>query len=699
VVVVSRDVTERRETEEALRRSEAEVLSVLESITDGFFSLDRELRFAYVNPQAEALLGRGREDLVGEMLWEDPTFYPHYLKAVAEGETVEFEGYYPPLGAWYGVRAYPSASGLSVYFQDITRRKEAEERLRFQAQLLRAVGEAVIALDGEGKVLYWNRAAEEVYGWSSEEIKGRKLREMVVPEDLQGRAEEIAEQLRVGRSWTGDFEVRRRDGTTFPVEGTDTPVFGEDGVLVGVIGVLKDITERKEAEQEKIKLARRAMLQADISAALVGGGSLRDILQRCAEAMVRHLEAAFARIWTLDEGKDVLKLRASAGMYTHTDGFHSRVPLGSFKIGLIAQAGLPHLTNDVLGDPRVHDKGWGRTGRMVAFAGYPLLVQGKVVGVVASFARHAFSEDTTEVLASVADAIAEGIQRKWTESALQASEERFRLLAENAQDVIYRYRLKPMPGFEYVSPSVNAVVGYTPEEHYADPELHLKIVHPDDRHLMEEVLYNPRSPATIRWHHKDGRVIQTQQLIKLICDEEGELVAVESIAREVTEAKRVEEELRRGEERFRSLVQNASDTITILDADGMVRYVSPAVERMLGYRPEELTGIRMFGLVHPDDVDRALGLFEEVLDKPRGPLASGISGPALRRLLASHGGDAHQPPRREQIPAVTYIKRVTDGPDEPLYTSPPDRAEARLHPRRVDRGQAVAQAPAPRRPR
>jgi PAS domain S-box-containing protein len=180
VVVVSRDVTERKEAEEALRASESEVFSVLESITDGFFSLDRELRFAYVNSRAELLLGRSREDLVGETIWEDPTFYPHYLRAVAEGETVEFEGYYPPLGAWYGVRAYPSASGLSVYF-----RTSPSARRRRRGSLpvgaLGAVGEAVIALDTEGRVLYWNRAAEEMYGWSSVEIMGRRLRDMVVP--------------------------------------------------------------------------------------------------------------------------------------------------------------------------------------------------------------------------------------------------------------------------------------------------------------------------------------------------------------------------------------------------------------------------------------------------------------------------------------------------------------------------------------
>jgi PAS domain S-box-containing protein len=90
VVVTSRDVTERKEAEEALRRSEAEIFSILESITDGFFALDREWRFTYVNSQAEVLLNRSRNDLVGEKILEDPTFYPEYRRAVAEGRTVEF---------------------------------------------------------------------------------------------------------------------------------------------------------------------------------------------------------------------------------------------------------------------------------------------------------------------------------------------------------------------------------------------------------------------------------------------------------------------------------------------------------------------------------------------------------------------------------------------------------------------------------
>ena len=84
------------------------------------------------------------------------------------------------------------------------------------------------------------------------------------------------------------------------------------------------------------------------------------MLAGCAEALVQHLDAAFARVWVLDEAEDVLVLRASAGLYTHLDGPHGRVPVGQFKIGLIAQERSPHLTNAVVGDPRVSDQEWAR---------------------------------------------------------------------------------------------------------------------------------------------------------------------------------------------------------------------------------------------------------------------------------------------------------------------------------------------------
>jgi diguanylate cyclase (GGDEF)-like protein/PAS domain S-box-containing protein len=119
----------------------------------------------------------------------------------------------------------------------------------FHARLLDAVGQAVIATDPQGNIIYWNRAAEELYGWSEEEATGRSIVEVISSEDLLERAEEIMGELGQGRSWTGEFTVRRKDGTTFPALVTDTPVHDEQGNLAAIIGVSTDITEIKQTEE------------------------------------------------------------------------------------------------------------------------------------------------------------------------------------------------------------------------------------------------------------------------------------------------------------------------------------------------------------------------------------------------------------------------------------------------------------------
>src|SRR5918993_5541373 len=132
--------------------------------------------------------------------------------------------------------------------------KEEEQR-RFQAKLLEAAGQAVIATDLEGKVLYWNWAAEGLYGWSSEEALGRRLRDLTLSEELMDQAEEVVSELRAGRTWSGETLLRRKDGSYVPVLGTATPLFDARGDLAGMIGVSTDISERKALEAE---LERRA---------------------------------------------------------------------------------------------------------------------------------------------------------------------------------------------------------------------------------------------------------------------------------------------------------------------------------------------------------------------------------------------------------------------------------------------------------
>src|SRR5205809_1567925 len=177
--------------------------------------------------------------------------------------------------------------------------------------------------------------------------------------------------------------------------------------------------ERRRAQTALLERARLAELTSDVGSALTRGEALRETLQLCAEALVRHLDVALARIWIRDEAAGTLELQASAGMSTPIDGPHG-------TIGLIAQQRRPHLTNQVVGDPQLRDQEWARREEMVAFAGYPLVVQERVLGVMAMFARHPLSEFVPKALASVASALAVGIERKRAEEALRSSEERLR---------------------------------------------------------------------------------------------------------------------------------------------------------------------------------------------------------------------------------------------------------------------------------
>jgi len=180
--------------------------------------------------------------------------------------------------------------------------------------------------------------------------------------------------------------------------------------------------------------------------------------------------------------------------------------------------------------------------------------------------------------------------RQLAEKALRESEDRFRRLAENAPDLIYRYRLTPVPGFEYVSPAVTAMIGYTPEEHYADPDLSFKLLHPDDRAHLEILKNSPPTDVmdlTLRWFHKDGRMIWTEQRLMPIADESGRSVAIEGVVRNITRRKQAEQALRESEERYRTLVERLSDGVYRSTPEGKFLEVNPTMVEMLGYASKE----------------------------------------------------------------------------------------------------------------
>lgn len=163
---------------------------------------------------------------------------------------------------------------------------------------------------------------------------------------------------------------------------------------------------------------REATLRGEINRLLARPGTTRRTLQACTDAIVKNLNVVFARIWTVKPGQRVLELQASSGLYTGLHGSHSRIPVGHLKIGLIAETRVPYLTNAALGDPRI-DQEWLRREGIVAFAGYPLVVDGRVVGVIAMFARLPIGPETLETIGSIAGILAQGIERKRSQKELR----------------------------------------------------------------------------------------------------------------------------------------------------------------------------------------------------------------------------------------------------------------------------------------
>jgi signal transduction histidine kinase len=176
---------------------------------------------------------------------------------------------------------------------------------------------------------------------------------------------------------------------------------------------------------------KQALLIGEVGYALTAHSSLQDMLQSCTDAIVRHLDACLARLWTLDKQQHELVLLASTGIPEHDPA--ERVALGRAKIGKIVERGTPHLTNDFMNDPRASDREWAQRERIVSFAGYPLRVDGEVVGVLAVYGRHRFGADTTDALATIADSIALGVERKLADDGRTTAEAELRAQAERLE--------------------------------------------------------------------------------------------------------------------------------------------------------------------------------------------------------------------------------------------------------------------------
>lgn len=233
----------------------------LENISDAFFLLDREWRFSFLNPQAEALLGRRRGELEGCNIWDEfpqaigSQFDTCYREAVQNGLAVRFQEYYPPLEAWFDVDAYPTPEGLAVYFRDISRRKRAEEHVRISNErfllVAQATNDVIWDWDLVGNSLWWNENFKTLFGYDAADVETgpESWMNRIHPEDADRVIESIHAVIDgTGKTWVSEYRFLHHDGHALSIVDRGSVIRDQTGKAIRMVGSMLDVSPQRELE-------------------------------------------------------------------------------------------------------------------------------------------------------------------------------------------------------------------------------------------------------------------------------------------------------------------------------------------------------------------------------------------------------------------------------------------------------------------
>ena len=269
------DNAEREQGRDTASEADRRGAAILESITDGFIALDADWRFIYVNAEAERINGMKREEMIGKSHWE---VFPaaigtavdrEFRRAVAERISVDFENYYQPWDRWFAVKAYPARDGgLSVFYQDITERKRAVQQLAESEETFRTMADSIPQLAWmarpDGHIFWYNQQWYTYTGTTPEQMEGWGWRAVHDPAMLPEVMERWKGSIASGEPFDMEFPIRGADGVFRPFLTRVNPVKDASGRVARWFGSNTDVSERKQAEAERLRLAAQAERQARI---------------------------------------------------------------------------------------------------------------------------------------------------------------------------------------------------------------------------------------------------------------------------------------------------------------------------------------------------------------------------------------------------------------------------------------------------
>jgi PAS domain S-box-containing protein len=617
------DITARRETEDTLRESEIRYRTLIEQASDGIHTYDFEGNFIDANTKLCEMLGYTKEELlrinVRDLIpVEDLRAAPLRLGNLRAGETVLSErvvrckdGTLLPVEI--SGRMLPDGA-LQAIIRDITKRKQSEEAIRFQSHLLNTVEQAVIATDLNGRITYWNRFAEKLYGWPAAEIKGRSVLEIVLPQATQDQAVEIMSRLQGGQSWSGEFMVRRQDGATFRVFITDTPIYNDEGALIGIVGVSNDITERKHAEEALRESEER--YRAIIDQAMVGVAHA-DLNENFTTINQKYCDI------TGYTAAELLTMRIQD--ITHPDDLRLNVEL---RERMVAE-GIPYEIEK----------------RYICKDGSVRWVNLGVSGI----------RDREGKLQSSVAVVLDITERKCAEETLRESEEGLRTMFAASRDGIL---VEDNERIVYVNKSYAQLFGYDDPEELIGQHVSNIISTEDVERLLKFGSRRGSGESVVssyefRGKRKDGTLVDVEasvststvagrayittmvrditerkqvqealrqahdQLEKRVAERTAELAQInEALQAEIHERARTEERLRDNEQRLKIAVQTGKLGLWELDFETGALSCSDICKAHYGFPPEaEFSYDTLFEAVHPDDHARVVGAVEEALEK------------------------------------------------------------------------------------